>query len=55
MEANPTKLQAICIGKRAHDDITSFNIDSVEIKCEDNVTLLGINIDLIIRFDDHVS
>ena len=31
------------------------NIDSVEIKCENNVTLLGINIDFMLRFDDHVS
>ena len=44
MKANPTKFQAICIGKKAHDDITSFNIDSVEIKCEDNVTLLSVKI-----------
>ena len=48
MKANPTKFQAICIGKRAHDDITSFKIDSAEIKCEDNVTLLGINIDFML-------
>ena len=46
-ESNSHKFQAICIGKRAHDDITSFNIDSAEIKCEDKVTLLGINIDFI--------
>ena len=39
MKENPTKFQAICIGKRAHDHITSFNSDSTEIKCEDNVTL----------------
>ena len=55
IKANPTKFQAICIGKRAHDNITSFNIDSAEIKCENNVTLLGINIDFMLRFDDHVS
>ena len=35
--------------------ITSFNIDSAEIKCKNNVTLLGINIDFMLRFDDHVS
>ena len=39
MKANPTNFQAICIGKRAHDDYTSFDIDLVEIKCEDNVIL----------------
>ena len=51
MKANPSKFQAIYIGKNAHDGITSFNIDSVEIKCDDNVTL----IDFMLRFDDHVS
>ena len=55
MKANPTKFQAICIGKRAHDDITSFKIDSAENKCEDNGTLLVVNIDFMLRFDDHVS
>ena len=48
MKANPTKFQAICNGKRTHDDISSFNIDLAEIKCEDNVTLLGINIDFMV-------
>ena len=52
---NPSKFEAICIGKNAHDNITSFNIDSVEIKCDGNVTLLGVNIDFMLRFDDHVS
>ena len=55
MKANPTEFQAICIRKKANDDITSFNIDSVEIECKDNVTLLGININLMLQFDDHVS
>ena len=47
IKANSTKFWAICIRKRAHDDIPSFNIDSAEIKFEDNVTLLGINIDFM--------
>ena len=55
MKANPSKFQAICMGKNAHDGITSFNIGSTEIKCDNNVTLLGINIDFMLRFDDHVA
>lgn len=55
MKANPDKFQAICIGKRAHENISSFHIDTVDIKCADNVTLLGINIDFMLSFDDHVS
>ena len=48
MKANPTQFQAICIGKKGHDNINSFNSDSAETKCEDNVTLLGINIDFML-------
>ena len=54
MKANPTKFQAICIGKNAHENIASFKVDSVEIKCEENVTLLGVNIDFMLSFDDYV-
>ena len=39
MKENPTQFQAICIGKRAHDDNICFIVDSAEIKCEGNVTL----------------
>ena len=55
MKANPPKFQAKCIGKNAHDGIISFNIDSAEIKCGDIVTLLGIYIDFMLRFDDPVA
>ena len=55
MKANPSKFQAICIGKNAHDGIISFNIHSAEIKADDNVTLLVINIDFMLRFDDLVA
>ena len=55
MKANPTKFQAICIGKNAHENIASFKVDSVEIKCEENVTLLGVNIDFMLSLDDHVT
>ena len=40
------------MGENAHARITSFYTDSAEIKCEDNATLLGINIDFMSHFDD---
>ena len=53
--ANRTKFQAICVGKNAYGTIT-FKTDSVEIKCEDNVTLLSVNIDFkMLSFDDYVT
>ena len=55
MKANPDKFQAICIGKKSHDNIDSFQVGQTNIKCDDNVTLLGINLDYILKFDTHVS
>ena len=55
MKANPDKFQAICIGKKARDNIESFQIGQTNIKCEENVTLLGINIDFMLKFDNHVA
>ena len=50
MKANPDKFQAICIGKKTHDNIESFQIGLTNIKCDDSVTLLGINIDYMLKF-----
>ena len=55
MKANPDKFQAICIGKKTRDNIESFQIGQTNIKCDDSVTLLGINIDYKLKFDAHVS
>ena len=55
MKANHEKFQAICVGKKAHDNIESFQIGQTNIKCEENVTLLGINIDFMLKFDDYIS
>ena len=38
-----------------HDNIESFQIGQTNIKCEENVTLLGINIGFMLKFDNHVS
>ena len=36
-------------------NIESFQIGQTNIKCDDSVTLLGINIDYMLKFDAHVS
>ena len=43
------------IGQKTHDNIDSFQIGQTTIKCDDNATLLGINIDYLLKFDAHVS
>ena len=55
MKANPDKFQAICIGKKSHDNTDSFQVGQTKIKCDDNATLLGINLDYMLKFDTHVS
>ena len=55
MKANPDKFQAICVGKKAHDNIESFQIGQTNIKREDNVNLLGIYIDIMPKIGDHIS
>ena len=51
MKANPDKFQATCIGKKSHDNIDSFQVGQTNIECDDNVTLLGINLDYMLKFE----
>ena len=55
MKAEPEKLQAICVGKRVFEGIDSFYLEGTQIKCEESVTLHGINIDHMLKMDKHVS
>ena len=36
MKANPNKFQAMCVGLKAYENIKSFQIENVDIKCEDS-------------------
>ena len=55
VKASPDKFQAICIGQKTHDAISSFHVNGTIINCDDNVTLLGINNDFMLNFNDHIS
>lgn len=54
MQANPDKYQAIAFGNK-NDAPQCFAIRGQNIKCNDNVKLLGIEIDCKLSFDKHVS
>ena len=45
MKANPYNFQAICIGQKTYDAISSFQLNDTVINCDNNGTLLGVNID----------
>ena len=51
----PGKFQAIAVGQKSSSVINEFNIAGTKIKCEDQVKLLGIEIDVLIKFDAQIS
>ena len=55
MKANPDKFQALCVGKRTFDAITSFQLGNAKITCEDKVSLLGVTLDVQLNFKDHIQ
>ena len=44
MKVNPDKFQAISFGKRGKGVITDFKCGTTQVKCEDSVVLLGIEL-----------
>ena len=55
MKANPDKFQAISFGKRGNRDIPHFSCESIHIPCEDSVSLLGVNFDHLLTFNNHIT
>ena len=55
MQANPEKFQALAVGKRTFSRNPVFQINSVDIYCDETVKLLGIEIDFQLKFDAHIK
>ncbi|MCU7801407.1 MAG: reverse transcriptase family protein, partial [gamma proteobacterium symbiont of Lucinoma myriamae] len=55
MQANPDKFQAIAVGKKTFQKVSSFQISNSKIDCQEVVKLLGIDIDYQLKFDAHIS
>ena len=55
MQANPDKFQAISFGKKGISAITELIIDNKTIHCDDSVTLLGIEFDNVLTFNNHIA
>lgn len=53
--ANPGKFQAIMLGGKGHELCTEIKIEDFQIKCEDHVKLLGVDIDYLLNLDIHIS
>ncbi|XP_057312296.1 uncharacterized protein LOC130653803 [Hydractinia symbiolongicarpus] len=54
LKANPTKFQFIILGKKTRDKIT-LPLESVTLNESDHVTLLGIQIDNKLNFNQHIN
>ena len=52
MKANLDEFQAPFVCKKVHENAHSFEIDSVDIKCEDIATRSDTNIDFMLHFID---
>ena len=55
MQANPNEFQAIGVGKRTHERSPTFKFGSIEITSEEEVKLLGVDIDFKLSFENHIS
>ena len=55
MKANTDKFQAICVGRRTFDAITSLQLGNTKITCEDKVSLLGFTLDVQLNFKDQIQ
>ena len=54
MQANPYKFQTIAVGERTFEENLILKISDIEIKCEEVVKLLGVDIDYKLNFDQHI-
>lgn len=53
MQVNPSKFQAITLGKKNCFKKQVFQIDEAEIFCNETVKLFCIDIDSMLKFDVH--
>ena len=55
MQANPNKFRTIGVWKRTHERSPTFKFGSIEITCDEEVKLLGVDIDFKLSFENHIS
>ena len=55
MQTNPGQFKACAVGKKIHDMKLTLKVSDTDIKCEDVVKLLGVDIHYQLNFDQHIS
>ena len=49
IQANPDKIQAIAFGVKPFDQVKQFTIAGIDISCEQNVKLFGVELDVLLN------
>ena len=55
MKANPKKIKAVAIGRSSRKLHLKLDINTTEIKCDDEVKLIGVNVVYDLMFDSHIA
>ena len=55
MIVNPDKFEAMVLGRHKQKEKINLNINEAEIKGQNSVTLLGVEIDNELNFNNHIS
>ena len=55
MQANTEQFQAIAMGNKTHKQNIAFNVKGTNIKCEEEVKLLGVKIDFKLDYNTNIS
>ena len=55
MQANPDKFQAVAVGVKSFEQVKHFTLAGVDIPCEENVKLLGVELDFMLNFDKQIK
>ena len=55
MQANPEKFQAVAVGVKSFERVKHFTLAGVDIPCEENVKLLGVELDFMLNFDKQIK
>ena len=54
MKANPENFQAMTLGHKTHKNNLNFKFNGIVIQSEDEVKLLGVNLDFLLSFNSHI-
>ena len=55
MKANPCTFQEIAVGTKTHNKSSVFKVGNVNIKSDDVVKLLGLDVDFNLTFDCYIQ